>query len=81
MVSTFEQQIRFVGSMIISDDTGQLMRLIQALAILVGMLVTLLRVIGPLLVQVQETAEAWQFAWVVMGIRVSSLAWGVGLTQ
>jgi len=25
--------------------------------------------------------EAWRFAWVVMGIRVSSLAWGVGLTQ
>ena len=25
--------------------------------------------------------EAWQFAWTVMGIRVSSLAWGLGVTQ
>ena len=25
--------------------------------------------------------EAWRFAGVVMGIRVSSLAWGLGLTQ
>jgi len=28
-----------------------------------------------------QECEAWQFAGVVMGIRISSLAWGLGVTQ
>ncbi len=81
MITTLSQEIRFVGSMIVSDDTGQLVRLIQSLTILIGILITTIQVIAPFLEWLQETAEVWQFASVVMGIRVSSLAWGLGVTQ
>lgn len=59
----FAQEIKFVGSFIISDDTGQLIRLIQALGILVGMLITLLRVIAPLLMVMQDIAVWLQRIW------------------
>lgn len=59
MVS-FAQEIKFVGSFIISDDTGQLIRLIQAIGILIGMLITLLRVVAPLLELAQELAVGVQ---------------------
>jgi len=75
------QQIRFIGSMIVSDDTGQLMRLIQALTILIGILITTIRVIAPMLEWLQSIAEAYQFAGAILGIRISSLAWGLGLTN
>lgn len=73
------QQIKFTGSFIVSDDTGQLMRLFQALTILIGILITAIRVLVPFLEWLQDVAETYQFVSTVLGIRVSSLAWGLGL--
>jgi hypothetical protein len=78
-MTTFLQEIRFVGSMIVSDDTGQLIRLIQSLIIMVGMLLVLLRVLAPVLLWLNDVTEAYQFGSVILGIRISSLAWGLGL--
>lgn len=49
-------QIKFVSSMIVSDDTGQLLRLIKALTILVGLLITILEVIVPFLEALNDIA-------------------------
>ena len=55
-----QQTIKFVGSMVVSDDTGQLLRLIQAITILCGLLIVLLRLIIPMLEWLQDVAEAVQ---------------------
>lgn len=80
-MTALNQQIRFIGSMIVSDDTGQLIRLIQSLIIMVGMLLALLRIISPMLLWLQDALEAYQVGSVILGIRISSLAWGLGLTN
>jgi len=79
MVS-FSQQIRFTGSFIVSDDTGQLIRLLQSLIIMVGMLIMLLRVVSPVLLWLQEVIESYQFVITILSIRIHSLVWGLGLT-
>ena len=79
-MTVFAQEIKFVGSFVVSDDTGQLMQLIQTITILIGILITTLRVVAPLLEWLQDIAEAYQFVSTVLGIRVSSLAWGLGIT-
>lgn len=57
---TLAHQIKFTASMIVSDDTGQLMRLIQALAILCGLLIAITQIILPLLEWLQQFAVMWQ---------------------
>lgn len=59
---TLAHQIKFTASMIVSDDTGQLMRLIQALAILCGLLIAITQIILPLLEWAQQFAVMWQQA-------------------
>lgn len=54
------QEIKFVVSAIVSDDTGQLMRLIQSLTILIGLLITLLKIIVPVLEWLQDSLVSLQ---------------------
>lgn len=60
MVKTLTHEIKFTGSVIVSDTSGQLLRLIQALIIFFGLVIRLVEILMPLLETLQEMAVSLQ---------------------
>lgn len=52
--------IKFVASVIVHDDTGELLRLIRAITILLGLVITMVRMVTPILEWMQDIATTIQ---------------------
>lgn len=70
---TLTHSIKVAVSMIVSDDTGELLRLIRAITILCGLCINVIEVVLPVLEWVNTTAITMQQAWVVVRL------WPVGI--
>lgn len=63
---TLAHDIKLAVSMVVSDDSGELLRLIHAITILCGMVIMIVRIVLPVLEWMHNTACAWQQAWVAV---------------
>lgn len=65
--------IKLAVSMIVSDDTGELLRLIRAITILCGLCISVVQVVLPVLEWINSVAITMQQAWMVVRL------WPVGM--
>lgn len=70
---TLAHSIKVAVSMIVSDDTGELLHLIRAITILCGLCINVIQVVLPVLEWINTTAITMQQAWQLVRL------WPVGM--
>lgn len=65
--------IKLAVSMVVSDDTGELLQLIRGITILCGLCITLMQVVLPVLEGINSVAISVQQAWQLVRL------WPVGM--
>lgn len=63
---TLAHSIKVAVSMIVSDDTGELLRLIRAITILCGLCINVIEVVLPLLEWINTTAITMQQGYMAL---------------